>query len=312
LGPGTRGGPSVETRGESLLRHLVERKATPSIVRATAIDLLANYPTTASLEVQRNALHDSDSLTRLSAVRAVSSNVDRVIVTYLAGALTDSIRDVRVAAAVRLAYLPLDYLNGSQRSAFERAMIEFRKTQELSLDHAGGHLSLGALDRYYGRIGQAVSHFQEAIQLEPYLSGPRAELATLLQSNGSNAAEARRLREEETKLLERDAQLAPENANIQYQLGMMRYLLGDFDAAQVALTAACDRSPQNYDYLMALALLHERRYELTREDAHFNAAVSALKTLNEIRPTDPRAGQILLRILATQRAQQGAASNSPR
>jgi predicted CXXCH cytochrome family protein len=301
-------GRAAEPGGEDLLIELINRKSTPAIVRATAIDLMANYPTDRSLDMRRNAVRDSDPSLRLAGVRALSGSLDRSLIADLAHCLTDSVRIVRIAAAARLAYVPLEYLDDSQRNAFERAMIEFRQSQEHVLDHAGGHLTLGALDRHHGRTRQALDHFQTAIRLEPYLAGPRAELANMLQQLGGQEAEIRRLRQEEADLLDRDAQLLPENAEIRYQLGLLRYLLGELDAAQTALAAACDRAPQNYEYLMALALLHERRYELTSDELHFNDAVQTIKRLNELQPADPRARQILVRLIATQKSLQDSAS----
>jgi tetratricopeptide (TPR) repeat protein len=306
-GPGVAAGRAATPNGEHLLTELIDRKQTPAIVRATAIDLLANYPTNRSLKVRREAVHDSDPLVRLAGVRSLSGNLDQSLVTELAEGLTDSVRAVRIAVAGRLAYLPLDFEN-SQRTAFEQALVAFRRAQELSLDHAGGHLSLGALDLRYGRTRSALEHFQAAIRLEPYMAGPRSELANLLQQHNGEEVEIRQLREKEVELLERDALLVPENAEIQYQLGLLRYLLGDLNAAHVALSAACDRSPLNYEYLMALALLHERRYELSSEVAQFDAAVATLKKLDDLQPTDPRARQILLRLLATRNARQESSS----
>jgi tetratricopeptide (TPR) repeat protein len=304
-------GRDAAPHGESLLTELIGRKQTPAIVRATAIGLLAGYPTNRSLKVRREAVLDPDPLVRLAGLRALSGNLDQSLVAELAGCLTDPIRGVRIAAAGRLAYLPLAYLDNSQRTPFERALTEFRKAQALSLDHAGGHLSLGALDLRHGRTKAALEHFQAAIRLEPYMAGPRAELANVLQQQNGDEVEIRQLRQKEAELLERDAGLVPENAEIQYQLGLLRYLLGDLDAAQIALSAACDRSPQNYEYLMALALLQERRYELSGESSHFEIAVKTLKKLNDLQSTDPRARQILLRLLATRDSREGSSSPTP-
>jgi tetratricopeptide (TPR) repeat protein len=161
-------------------------------------------------------------------------------------------------------------------------------------------LTLGAVDRAHGRVDEAISHFKAAIRLEPYMTGARAELASLLQEGGGNPSEILQLRQEEAELMERDARLAPENAEIYYRLGLLRFLLGQLDEAQAALTAACDRAPQNYEFLMALALLHERRYRLDGDEEQFNAAVLTLKKMHELQPADPRAKQILARLLETQ------------
>jgi tetratricopeptide (TPR) repeat protein len=158
---------------------------------------------------------------------------------------------------------------------------------------------------------QAIEHLQAAIKLEPYMAGPRGELASLLQEQGGNAADIRRLREEEVKLIERDARLAPRNAHIWHQLGLLRYLLGELEAADEALTRASTLAPQNYGYLMALALLHERRYELGGDEAQLEAAVNSLKKLHALEPADRRAEQILGRLLETRRAKQESGKRAP-
>jgi tetratricopeptide (TPR) repeat protein len=223
------------------------------------------------------------------------------LVSNLASVLEDSARAVRIAAAARLAQLPVSTLTDSQRKAFEQALIEFRASQALSLDHAGGHLVLASFDRQHGRTEEAVQHLESAIKLEPYLSGPRTELASLMQELGGDRAEIRRLRTKEAELVERDSKLAPDNASIFYHLGLLRYTLDELDKAAAAFEAACAKAPRNYDYLMALALLQERRYVLTGDEKQFDAAVLSLKKLQEMNPADPRAKQISDRLMETRR-----------
>jgi tetratricopeptide (TPR) repeat protein len=290
--------------GEKLLLELIERRQTPPIVRATAIDLLTNYPSPASAAARRAALEDTDPIVRATAARSVVVDLDPATIAKLAALLSDPIRAVRMAAVVHLAQVPIQYIPDSQRSALEQAMIEIRDVQSLSLDHAGGHLSLAVLDRGQCRVDRAMSHLEAAIKLEPYLAGPRGELASLLQSQAGSAAEIRKLRKEEAELMDRDARLAPENAQIQYQLGLLRYLLDEYDKATEALSAATRLAPQNYDYLLALALLQERRYEVTGGKPWLDAAIESLKKMNALAPNDPRAQQILTRLLETTRAKE--------
>ncbi len=300
--PALAAGRAVSPDGDKLLAELAGRKTAPGIVRSTAMDLLANYRSSDSEAARRQALRDSDPLVRLAAVRSVSAELEPALAALLAAKVSDSVRGVRVAAAARLAYMSLEHIPQMQRSTFERAFAEFRTAQELSLDHAGGHLTLGALDRAHGRVDDAIAHFKAAIRLEPYMTGARAELASLLQDRDGNHSEILQLRQEEAELMERDARLAPENAEIYYRLGLLRFLLGQLDEAQAALTAACDRAPQNYEFLMALALLHERRYQLDGNEEQFNAAVLTLKKMHELQPADPRAKQILGRMLERQQS----------
>lgn len=297
-GPAFKAARESKPEGEKLLLDLLARNTTPPVVRATAIELLANYPSNASIAARRAALNDRDPLIRLTAVQVVPADNPQTLLLDLAGAVDDPIRGVRIAAATRMAQLPLDKLTDSQRKAFEQAMIEFRQSQELSLDHAGGHLVLGSFDRQHGRIEEAIQHLVDAIKLEPYLAGPRAELASLMQEHGGEAAEIRRLRTEEADLIERDSKLAPDNADIFYRLGLLRYTLGDYDKAEAAFKTACEKSPRNYDYLMALALLQEKRYLETADDKQFNAAVETIKKMHDQNRNDIRAKQILERLSA--------------
>jgi tetratricopeptide (TPR) repeat protein len=280
------------------------RRTTPAIVKATAIDLLANYQSEAAAKAQREALYSGDPLVRLSALRSMPMDGPSSVADA-ARLLDDPVRRIRVAAVERLIGVPLDMLTDAQRKAFETAMFEFRASQELSLDHAGGHRVLATLSRMYGQNVDAIQYLRSAIELEPYMSGARAELASLLDATPGNETEVQRLREEEVELVERDSQLSPNNASIYYQLGMLRYLLGDYDKAQAALETACRLAPQSYDFLMALALMYDKRYEVSGDEDKFNLGVETLTKLHEMRPGDPRAQDILIQLLEKRRMKQG-------
>jgi tetratricopeptide (TPR) repeat protein len=233
---------------------------------------------------------------------------------------------VRVAAAIRLAYLPRERLSRDEQTAFLRALDEFRASQALSLDHAGGHLALGALDRHFGerlrRAGspqeaadldlRAVQHWQSAIRVEPYIAGPRGELASMLEQLGGDPADIRQLRDEEIKLLERDAKLLPEDGDVRYRIGMMRVLVGELEEATAALQEACRQQPSSGVFRLALALVHQRRYEMSGDEAQFQAAARELRALHELQPSDPTAANVLRELLQTrQRKQQPSAERSP-
>jgi tetratricopeptide (TPR) repeat protein len=303
--PAFAAGRAAKPEGEKLLLDLLARRATPAIVQATAIDLLANYPSEAAAKAQREALYSSDPLVRLSAVRAIPMDFDPTFIADVARLLSDPVLRIRIAAVERMIGLPLDSLTDPQRKAFEDAMVEFRESQELALDHGGAHRVLATLDRLYGRNAEAMQRLRTAIELEPYMSGPRAELASLMYEEHGDAEEIRRLREEEVELVERDARLSPNNASIFYQLGMLRYLLDDYDKAQAALETASRLAPQSYDFLMALALMYDKRYEISGDENQFNRGVEALTKLHEMRPRDPRAQEILMQLLEKRRLKQG-------
>ena len=153
-------------------------------------------------------------------------------------------------------------------------------------------MNLGNLDRNLSNPKRAEASFRTAIRLEPYLTGPRSQLASLLESQDSNPEEVQSLRRDELELLQRDARLLPDSGPTFYQLGLLYFLLGDLDQAQDALQTACELAPQSYDFWMALALLQERRHQ--REEA-----VESLNKMQQLRPGDRRAGQIYDRLRRT-------------
>ncbi len=311
-GPAIKAGRAAKPEGEKMLLELLAHKSTPRIVRATAIDLLANYPSAASATARREALRDQDPLIRLTAVRSLPTDNRELLTADLAGMLSDPMRSVRITAVARLAHLPIDQLTDYQRNAYEKAIVELRKSEELSLDHAGGHLTLASLDREQRHIPQAIEHLTAAIKLEPYLAGARSELASILQSYGGDQAEIHRLRSEEADLMERDSKLAPNNADIFYHLGLLRYTLEEYEKADAAFQAACEKCAHSYDYRMAPALLQEKRYDQTGDEKQFEAAVESLKILRRIDPDDPRAQQILARLLETRKAKHAVKSGLPK
>jgi Flp pilus assembly protein TadD len=153
-----------------------------------------------------------------------------------------------------------------------------------------------------GNTEAAEKEYRTAIALEPSSSGGRANLAALLGrqleqlAQNPNAVsqmtllqqEIDQLRAEELELLKRDADLLPNNANLQYRLGLALYLAGQNDEAERRLQKAVDRDPADVNFLMALVLLQERLEK--NADAKANA-----RRLYELAPT-PVHEEILRRV----------------
>jgi tetratricopeptide (TPR) repeat protein len=205
-----------------------------------------------------------------------------------------------------MATLPRERIDPRYHEALDKAIQEYRDAQGVVLERAASHMNLGWLARQLGDPKEAEEEFRTAIRLEPYLTGPRSELATLIAHRSGDEAEIRKLREEEADLLDRDAKLLSTSAETYYRLGLLRYLLGETTAASTALKKACELAPTNYDFRMALALLQERRYEQSGDAAEYDAAIASLNELAKLQPNDPRAAQIRARLDATHAAKQVA------
>ncbi len=311
-------GRKAAPEGERLIRELLRRDAVPSIVRATAISLLGGYPTPSSERLRRQALEDPDPAVRAAAIHSLTTDTGARLLRFTAPLLRDPVLSVRIAAASRLVANAPDFANTPFQSELDRAIEEFREGQSLHYDRADSHMSLGSLSEQLKDIPAAINSFREAIRVEPYRSGPRRELARLLEqvANDPTLAEVReairpdpqeieRLRREEADLLARDAKLLPGNPTPLYDRAMLLYLLGDLDTARESLEAACRVSADYYAAWMALALICEKQ-------ERWDDARRAILKMRDLQPEAADWQGVGRRIIDTMRAQQAEqAANAP-
>jgi tetratricopeptide (TPR) repeat protein len=333
----------AKPEGERLLRELLDRDGVPDFVRATAVSLLAGYPTASSERAQRNALDDPHPVVRAAAIRGLQQDPlagvtrDEVIrlseeeirtkqrefITELlrdtAPMLSDSARNVRIAAASRLVSVASALEESGYRTQLEGAIKEFRTAHDLHLDRADSHLAIASLEEQLARVSleqtvdhlpKAIESFRAAILVEPYRSGPRRELARLLDaidvtprlaqlrhSMDIDRAEIAKLRREEVDLLARDAKLVPNNPRPLYQRGLLLYQLGDLDSARQSLAEATRVDPKSYESWMALALICEKQQRWVD-------AARAIEKMKELQPEAEDWKGVLMRIRESMKRQR--------
>jgi tetratricopeptide (TPR) repeat protein len=297
-----------EPAGLALLKEAIERPESTEIVRATAVELLQQYPTAESAKLRRDALSDSSALVRASAVRSFATDASSAedlsakLVKEIAPKLEDRSRAVRLAAANRLVAEAGDLAASPYSSSLDAAVKEFRAGQNIQLDRAQSNRNLGNLALQLGDPLSAAESLRTAIRIEPYLTGPRTELSQLLDQLAANPAQAaiaekaqatpeeiRRLREEEADLLARDAKLLPTDATVRYMRGRLLYLLDRQDEARQAFIEACELAPNEYDYWLWLALICEKQ-------ERWEQSVSALQRMAQLRPDAEDWKGIFLRV----------------
>ncbi len=279
--------------GEKLLLQVLRRDETPAIVRATVIEHLAQYPSQASVRARAAALRHADPLVRAAAVRSIPISTPGDV-GLLAPLLSDPVRAVRIAAARQLAPVPSHLLPAKYQAALASAAKEYEQAQLASADRAGAHLNLGVLYEAMQQPERAIEALRTAIRVEPYLAGARSNLASLLEQGGASAEEVERLRQEELKLLQRDAKLLPDNPTVQYRYALTLYLLGQHEEAEEALEKAVALDPESYNYRLMLTLLYEKQQ-------NWDEALLSTEALLNIRPNDPAALQILQRLMQSRR-----------
>lgn len=271
LAAGQRGDPTASEQ----LRGLLTRRGAeaPAIARATALEILARIDPRQAAVAASDAIDDEHPLVRRAAAQALVAHPQMTLaVGQLEGALSDSIRSVRVEAARSLLEFPKEMVSSTAGTAWRSALSELIDGLEYQGDRAGAHIELGLIAGRQGRMQQAITHYETAIAVEPQTVGARSNLAALLEENlssptppGAASADAQtalrqeidRLRKAELPLLARDVGLLADAAPLQYRYGLALYLDGQHEVALGPLLRAAELEPREAQYSEAVALLYE-------------------------------------------------------
>ena len=137
------------------------------------------------------------------------------------------------------------------------------------------------------RPQEAIRYYRDAIHVQPDVSGPRSNLASLLEQMGDREG-ATKLRLEELDLLRRDTEIAPNLASVHYRYGLSLYLNGKLNEAAIELKQACELDAENFEFRMALTLLYERLRQ-------WDQAMNSLGVLRELQPENPSLNELEMR-----------------
>lgn len=229
------------------LQGLVDDPAQPAIVRATALELLARYPTALADAALQRALGDDDDLVRHVAVMRLEGLPVEARTALLTPRLTDRVRAVRIEAA-RLLLPAAAQLDAAVRPAFDAAIAEYEASLRHDLSRPEARLNLGNLLLQRGDAGAAEASFKRALALDAGFVPARVNLADLYRSQGREGEADRMLRE--------GLRTAPSAPALREALGLSLVRQGRKGAALPEFAAAARAAPATarYAYLHALAL----------------------------------------------------------
>jgi tetratricopeptide (TPR) repeat protein len=264
-------GRSGLVTAERDLSALIADTSQPGIARATALTLLPQYLTPASLPALKAGLADEDALVRGAAVQALGPVAPQERVLLAAPLLTDPIRSVRIEAARLLAGTPPNLLQESQKNALDRAVVELIASENASAERPENHLNLSLLYAQMGRTSDAESELKTALRLDPTFIPAMLNLADLYRTQQRD--------DEGQKWLEKAIALAPTAAEPIHALGLLKVRQKQYQEALALLAKAVALQPANirYSYVYAIAL---------NSTGHPDQAISALEVAHKSRPAD--------------------------
>jgi len=250
---------------QDLSRFANDRRL-PGMIRASALMTLAELSPSLAVAPSRRALGDRSAQVRRAGC-LVSSQLPRAErATRLTDMLDDPVRCIRFEAAIGLADIRDVGFSPSQRAARELAMEEYHDGVLAESDQPGSHMALAMLAERTGNLAAARRAYENAIRVQPEFTGPRTNLAALLDRMG-DAEAATKYRRAELPLLERDVRLVPDNAFLQYRYGLALHLAERSEEAEQALVRAheLDSDFLECTYFLALYYMQSDRTDQARE-----------------------------------------------
>ena len=190
--------------------------------RATLLGLLAQFPLTPEVQaVALGATQDPDALVRAAAVELLGGDTARK-------ALADKTRSVRHAAAWALfPHLPTGH----------PAVNEILETATHQADQPTGAIQLAMLANAAGNAAAADLQYRRAVQRDPASAVARMDYAVFL-------AQQKRPVDALRQMLD-CAREHPQNAEVQYRLGLILIEVGQYRPALRAMQKALNIAPQH-------------------------------------------------------------------
>lgn len=267
--------PGAETE----LIRLADDALLPTIVRATALQLLQSYPSEASHAALAKALEDSDAMIRYTAIRSLEFFDAETRLKRIAPKLYDPVKAVRMEAAVMLSTLPKERLRKDDRETFQRGLQEYQEAMLYNADLAPQRYNLGNLAANLGDDARAFEAYQRAIVIDDQFYPAKVNLAMLNNRQGNNLEAEKLLREvveqqpqlyeaayslglllaemqryvDAEKYLQQAAVGMPAYGRVHYNHGQVLLMLNRSPQAETSLQKALSIEPQNLDYFVVLA-----------------------------------------------------------
>ena len=307
--------------------QLAVEKSAPAIFRASALEELITRPESVPADILDKSLNDIDPNVIVAALQNRQQQMladadqyrysaENTTLRYklknqleqVANLLDHESRQVRITAARSIANVPADIRSVAGRkvnnSAFTEAMDQYKQSLRLADDIAANNLILGGIYESEGKLEKAEDAYRAAIKVEPSFTGPRSNLAAILEqksrrltneaARGNNSsslarliqtlsAESKRLRVEENQLLRIDVQRAGDLTSAHglfYRYGLSSYLMGDQETAEKYLLKAYENDPESPTYALGLAVFYN-------QSKNYEAALPLVKQLLKSNPDHP-------------------------
>ncbi len=230
------------------LLELIGREEQPAIARATALSLLAQYPTPQAIQAISDSLYDDDPMVRLGGLDALMSLQPGMRYPIARHLLDDEVLAVRIEAGRVLVDTPENSLDALQRARLQQAVDDYIAAQLFNAEHPQTHINLGNLYLRMGDAAEAELAYRQALILDEAYVPAYINLADLFRVTGREQAALNTLKQ--------GLALAPEYADLHYAHGLAMVRSKQLPGAVEALARAVELQADNarFAYVYAVAL----------------------------------------------------------
>jgi len=300
-------GLSNASNGHKSLMQLVEDKNQPNIIRASAVQALANYEVQNSIEKYLSYLNDKSPLVRAATLDVLGSvNMSDYSHTLLP-MLEDPKRSVRIKAFFALGSIDEQSIPVRYKTTYNNVKEEFLTNLNTNSDFVGSRVKKADFFLKKGNIEDGIKLYESALQIDNLNNQLRFTLANLYYRNGSFDkaeelfltvisneptfgptyyslallyAELERTDEAINKM-ELALKYNPNNIRIYYNLSLLYGKMQQFTKAEQVLIKGLKLDAKNPDLLYALAHL----YYTNKKNSE---AKRVVKQLLEYYPNNPQ------------------------
>ncbi len=268
----------------------------PGIVRATAAALAASQMVPDALPAVVSLIQDDDPLVRIEGLGLLEPFSASIRAQIAVLVLADPVLGVRIEAARLIADVPDTQLPPDAQVARKRALDELMESYRLNADWPAENVNRGNLALKQGRLGEAVTAYERAIELDSRFLGAYVNLADALRQLGREA--------EGEQALRRGLEISPRAADLHHALGLLLVRQQDTDAALSELGRAADLATDNprYAYVYAIGL---------HSAGKVSEALEVLRAADARHPYDPDILGSMLSILRERGGPGDAAAALP-
>ncbi len=250
------------------------------MARATALDLLGNYPNMSSYSAAQRQLKSDEPLLRIGALNALAFLPLQQRWQDISPLLNDPVRSVRLEATRLL--IGIAGLDLNQQTQFDQHVKRYIDALMVDADMPNGQLNLAAAYLAQGSNDKAEQAYQHALHLDPQSVPARLNLADLYRIQGQEQQALKQLLQAQT--------LSANNATVVFSLGLAQIRAKQYTAGLKSLAKAATLAPENshFSYVYGLALNGQGRSQeaiqvMTRaldRDSNNRNLLFALATIN--------------------------------